>query len=83
MRGNLISVVRPDGTVTTCEYDASDRPRWITLPNGGRPRARAGQDSHLHRFEHGEPVGINGSGRETRDVEVVVRDGHIHTAYPV
>ncbi|WP_345964766.1 DUF6531 domain-containing protein [Streptomyces coelicoflavus] len=50
------------------------------LPN---PRARAGQDSHLHRFEHGEPVGINGSGRETRDVEVVIRDGHIHTAYPV
>ncbi|WP_333743041.1 DUF6531 domain-containing protein [Streptomyces ardesiacus] len=50
------------------------------IPN---PRARAGQDSHIHRFEHGEPVGINGSGRETRDVEVVIRDGHIHTAYPV
>lgn len=50
------------------------------IPN---PRARAGQDTHLHRFEHGEPVGINGSGRETREVEVVIRDGHIHTAYPV
>ncbi|MEU6080086.1 DUF6531 domain-containing protein [Streptomyces sp. NPDC047108] len=50
------------------------------LPN---PRARAGQDSHLHRFDHGSPVGINGSGRETSVVEVVIRDGNIHTAYPI
>ncbi len=50
------------------------------LPN---PRAVAGQDSHLHRFDHGSPVGINGSGRETSVVEVVIRDGDIHTAYPV
>ncbi|MER7741192.1 DUF6531 domain-containing protein, partial [Streptomyces sp. NPDC096538] len=50
------------------------------IPN---PRARAGQDSHLHRFDHGGPVGVNGSGRETSVVEVVIRDGHIHTAYPV
>ncbi|WP_406715900.1 DUF6531 domain-containing protein [Streptomyces althioticus] len=50
------------------------------IPN---PRARAGQDSHLHRFDYGEPVGVNGSGRETSVVEVVIRDGHIHTAYPV
>lgn len=50
------------------------------IPN---PRARAGQDSHLHRFDHGEPVGVNGSGRETSVVEVVIRDGHIHTAYPI
>ncbi|MFJ7967526.1 hypothetical protein [Streptomyces sp. NPDC096324] len=30
-----------------------------------------------------DPVGINGSGRETSVVEVVIRDGNIHTAYPV
>ncbi|MFE9031427.1 RHS repeat-associated core domain-containing protein [Streptomyces iakyrus] len=50
------------------------------IPN---PRARAGQDSHLHRFEHGEPVGINGSGRETQRRGSRHPDGHIHTAYPV
>uniref|UniRef100_A0AAU2A7Y6 DUF6531 domain-containing protein n=1 Tax=Streptomyces sp. NBC_00093 TaxID=2975649 RepID=A0AAU2A7Y6_9ACTN len=50
------------------------------IPN---PRARAGQNTHLHRFDHGSPVGINGSGRETSVVEVVIRDGDIHTAYPV
>ncbi|MFI6495042.1 DUF6531 domain-containing protein [Streptomyces sp. NPDC050564] len=50
------------------------------LPN---PRARAGQDTHLHRFDYGSPVGVNGSGRETSIVEVVIRDGNIHTAYPV
>ncbi|MEH0422808.1 DUF6531 domain-containing protein [Streptomyces sp. B21-083] len=47
------------------------------------PRARAGQNTHLHRFDYGDPVGINGSGRETSVVEVVIRDGNIHTAYPV
>ncbi|WP_190036740.1 DUF6531 domain-containing protein [Streptomyces fructofermentans] len=50
------------------------------IPN---PRALAGQDTHLHRFDYGEPVGINGSGRETSVVEVVIRDGNIHTAYPI
>ncbi|MFI5688545.1 DUF6531 domain-containing protein [Streptomyces sp. NPDC051636] len=50
------------------------------VPN---PRARAGDNTHIHRFDHGEPVGINGSGRETSVVEVVIRDGNIHTAYPV
>ncbi|MGA4845458.1 RHS repeat-associated core domain-containing protein [Streptomyces sp. G5(2025)] len=50
------------------------------LPN---PRARMGQDSHIHRFDHGSPVGVNGSGRVTSEVEVVIRDGNIHTAYPI
>ncbi|WP_392961834.1 DUF6531 domain-containing protein [Streptomyces sp. LN245] len=50
------------------------------IPN---PRARAGQNTHLHRFDYGDHVGINGSGRPTSVVEVVIRDGNIHTAYPV
>ncbi|MFD3929225.1 DUF6531 domain-containing protein [Streptomyces sp. NPDC058614] len=50
------------------------------LPN---PRARAGQDTHLHRFDYGSPVGVNGSGQTTNVVEVVIRDGNIHTAYPI
>ncbi|WP_445032572.1 DUF6531 domain-containing protein [Streptomyces sp. SAS_275] len=50
------------------------------IPN---PRARAGQNTHLHRFDYGDTVGVNGSGRATSVVEVVIRDGNIHTAYPV
>lgn len=50
------------------------------MPN---PRATMGQDSHIHRFDYGSPVGVNGSGRVTNEVEVVVRDGNIHTAYPI
>ncbi|MET8448473.1 DUF6531 domain-containing protein [Streptomyces sp. NPDC005209] len=52
-------------------------------PAQPNPRARAGQDTHIHRFDYGSPVGINGSGKETSVVEVIIRDGNIHTAYPI
>ncbi|MFJ2832082.1 hypothetical protein ACIPC1_31740 [Streptomyces sp. NPDC087263] len=50
------------------------------MPN---PRARAGQGTHIHRFDYGSPVGVNSNGQSTNVVEVVIRDGNIHTAYPI
>ncbi|MGH4032978.1 DUF6531 domain-containing protein [Actinomycetota bacterium Odt1-20B] len=51
------------------------------MPN---PRARMGDDSHIHQFEwEGGTVGLNGSGNPTNRVEVVIRNGNIHTAYPI
>lgn len=51
-------------------------------------RLRAGVDSspelpnpngpgHIHQFDYGSPVGVDGAGRSTSRVEVVVRDGNM------
>ncbi|GAB1641439.1 hypothetical protein KRMM14A1259_18620 [Krasilnikovia sp. MM14-A1259] len=45
------------------------------LPNERGP-------GHIHQFDYGSPVGVNGAGNKTNIVEVVVRDGKIWTAYP-
>jgi hypothetical protein len=45
------------------------------LPNPNGP-------GHIHQFDYGSPVGVNGAGQSTNSVEVVVRDGRIWTAYP-
>jgi hypothetical protein len=45
------------------------------LPNSNGP-------GHLHIFDSGRTVGVNGAGAETTRVEVVVRNGRIWTAYP-
>ncbi|KQC34704.1 polymorphic toxin-type HINT domain-containing protein, partial [Frankia sp. ACN1ag] len=45
------------------------------LPNPNGP-------GHLHQYNFGRTIGINGAGNETNVAEIVVRDGRIWTAYP-
>ena len=45
------------------------------LPNPNGP-------GHLHQFDYGRTIGVNGAGQETSVAEIVVRDGRIWTAYP-
>ncbi|MFJ8364449.1 RHS repeat-associated core domain-containing protein [Streptomyces sp. NPDC093984] len=45
------------------------------LPNPNGP-------GHIHQYDFGRTIGVNGAGNETRVAEIVVRNGRIWTAYP-